>query len=70
MNKRLDQWYQDIARQDECNRRFKENHRRQTQDLGDLTKISRWEAHQRIDEWYDEYEVELKVQSLGDGYEW
>lgn len=69
MNRAVNKWYEDIARQDECNRRLRENHRRQLQDLGDLTKMPRYEAHQVLDEWYDEYEAELKAERLGDEYD-
>lgn len=70
MNKGLEQWYEDLRRADEARERLKTNHRYQIQDLGDLTKMSRYEAHQRLDEWYDEYETELKAQRLGDEYDW
>lgn len=70
MNRAVTKWYEDIARQDACIRRLRENHRRQLQDLGDLSKMTRYEAHQVLDEWYDEYEAELKAERLGDEYDW
>lgn len=70
MNRAVNKWNEDIAWQDECNRRLRENHRRQLQDLGDLTKMTRYGAHHGLDEWYDEYEAELKAERLGDGYDW
>lgn len=70
MSDAVNRWYEDVVRQYDYNRRLRENHRRQLQDLGDLTKMSRYEAHQVLDEWYDDYEAELKAQRLGDEYDW
>lgn len=70
MNKMLDDWYEDLGRQDRYRERFEIKRRRGLQDLGDLSKMTRYEAHQLLDDWYDEYETELKAKRLGDVYDW
>lgn len=70
MNKMLDDWYEDLGRQVRYRERFEITRRRGLQDLGDLSKMTRYEAHQLLDDWYDEYETELKAKRLGDEYDW